>query len=51
MQAIFNCLSGKRGVVFLAGEAFFLRSSDNLAVNKDHGSTVMIKGREAQNVD
>ena len=51
MQAIFDRPRGESGIVFFAGKALFLRSSNNFPVNKDHGSAVMVKGGEAQNID
>src|SRR5437870_12270531 len=41
---------GKTVVVLLAGEAFFLRGSDNLAVADNTGRRIMIVSRNAEDV-
>jgi hypothetical protein len=49
-KAISDRVFGKRGIVFLAGKAFFLRGGDDFAVSHQAGRAVMVERGNPQDV-
>ena len=49
LQAIFNCVPGKTGIMLPAGKSLLLRGSDNLPVADQTRRTVMIEAGNSQN--
>src|SRR5687767_1674968 len=50
-QAIVNGMFGKAGIVLFAREAFLLGSSDDRTVAHETGRAVVVKSRNAEDVD